>query len=251
MTTTQSTVVNFSIKDIIDRIERIKVVNNIVEDLKDTIIFPTEKNVAIGEEHTINYNDFSNKYIGEIVEEALKDVCKGMEDLRISVKAASWNFVTKNEAEEEKEPDLDNENDDLYHCDMDSDIECDNDNQEGNNMFQNFLAENQIDSVDFDPDSNNKKRANINMSLGGSNIKDYSDKVNEVTPDNQYVQIDLGKERTAVIKKSTYCWLLEEEKGRVNADRLRRFFGLKKRTRSKTSNSTSRKTLGKKPKAKS
>ncbi|KAF5275358.1 hypothetical protein FQR65_LT04186 [Abscondita terminalis] len=61
---------------------------------------------------------------------------------------------------------------------------------------------------------------------GGSNLKDYCGKVKEVTEDSQYVKLDLENGKTALIKKSTYCWLLEEERGRVSS--LRRFIGSSK-----------------------
>ncbi|KAF5298329.1 hypothetical protein FQR65_LT01107 [Abscondita terminalis] len=59
-------------------------------------------------------------------------------------------------------------------------------------------------------------------------------RLKEVTEDSQYVKLDLENGKTAVIKKSTYCWLLEEERGSVSS--FRRFIGYSKnqsKTRSK------------------
>jgi hypothetical protein len=42
MTSTLSTVVNYSIKDIMQRLDRIKAINNILHDLKDVFTFPRE-----------------------------------------------------------------------------------------------------------------------------------------------------------------------------------------------------------------
>ncbi|KAF5273029.1 hypothetical protein FQR65_LT04771 [Abscondita terminalis] len=100
-----------------------------------------------------------------------------------------------------------------------------------NRIFENLISDNsELNNPDSYPDSEVIGQANA----GGSNLKDYSGKVKEVTEDSQYVKLDLENGKTAVIKKSTYCWLLEEERSRVSS--LRRFIGSSKdqsKTRSK------------------
>ncbi|KAF5302410.1 hypothetical protein FQR65_LT08498 [Abscondita terminalis] len=88
----------------------------------------------------------------------------------------------------------------------------------------------ELNNPDSHPDSEVIGQANA----GGSNLKDYYGKVKEVTEDSQYVKLDLENGKPGVIKKSTYCWLLEEERGSVSS--LRRFIGSSKdqsKTRSK------------------
>ncbi|KAF5279212.1 hypothetical protein FQR65_LT03460 [Abscondita terminalis] len=98
-------------------------------------------------------------------------------------------------------------------------------------LKQCYLNDNsELNNPDSYPDSEVIGQANA----GGSNLKDYSGKVKEVTEDSQYVKLDLENGKTAVIKESTYCWLLEEERDRVSS--LRRFIGSSKaqsKTRSK------------------
>lgn len=43
MTTTYSTVVNYSIKDIVRRLDRITTINNVIKDLQGHLIFPIEE----------------------------------------------------------------------------------------------------------------------------------------------------------------------------------------------------------------
>ncbi|KAF5277755.1 hypothetical protein FQR65_LT03735 [Abscondita terminalis] len=131
MSTTNCTVVNFSIKDIIERIGRIKVINNIMEDLKNNVIFPRERNIGT-DEWDINFNIFTNDY---------------------------WSC--------EKD----------Y---LDDNIQ--------NRIFEILISDNsELNNPDSYPDSEVIGQANA----GGSNVKDYSGKVKEVTEDSQYVKLDL------------------------------------------------------------
>lgn len=57
-------------------------------------------------------------------------------------------------------------------------------------------------------------------------LKDYSDKMKHVEGNSTYVEVllkDGSANRSAVIKKSSFCWLLSESNGRISNDRLKRF----------------------------
>ncbi|CAH1112900.1 unnamed protein product [Psylliodes chrysocephalus] len=53
-------------------------------------------------------------------------------------------------------------------------------------------------------------------------LKDYSDRIKSVDENSPYVKVQL-KDKSAIIKKSSYCWLLSESNGRISNDRLKRF----------------------------
>jgi len=56
------------------------------------------------------------------------------------------------------------------------------------------------------------------------NLKDYSKELGEVvlSTDIPFVCLCLSPSREVIIKKSSLCWLLENNKDRISTDRLRR-----------------------------
>ena len=66
LTSTFSTVVNFSILDILHCLNRIEIINNLTHDLSDTVMFPREKKMKLINQDintfvTANSEDFENK----------------------------------------------------------------------------------------------------------------------------------------------------------------------------------------------
>ncbi|CAG9812470.1 unnamed protein product, partial [Phaedon cochleariae] len=75
MTSTFSTIVNFSMLDILHRLHRIQILNDVMCDLKDEIIFPREHNRRMGsvqENHMMEYRNSTIDYdqINIIIEDA-------------------------------------------------------------------------------------------------------------------------------------------------------------------------------------
>jgi len=56
-------------------------------------------------------------------------------------------------------------------------------------------------------------------------LKDYSKELGEIdlSTDSPFVYLCLSSSKEVVIKKSSLCWLLENDKDRISTDRLRRF----------------------------
>lgn len=111
MTTTQSTVVNYSIKDILQRLDRIRSINNITHDLRAIIRFPREQkrfervrskgqNDAQIEAQSANNevkdieNVFTDQYIENIVMDSLQEALAVTEKLGMQVENFSWNSTT-------------------------------------------------------------------------------------------------------------------------------------------------------------
>ncbi|CAG9820729.1 unnamed protein product [Phaedon cochleariae] len=63
-------------------------------------------------------------------------------------------------------------------------------------------------------------------------LKDYSNKDVDTSENSPYLKMSLDKDRSIIIKKSTFVWLLDEGNGRVSSDRLKRFVVTKKRSSS-------------------
>jgi hypothetical protein len=104
-----STVVNYSIKDIMRRLDRIKRINSILHDLKEVFTFPREvkKRISSAEvnverswesttDFAFNCKAFSNECIRESIENALRDVIlvKGTQGLAMTVEEHSWNILS-------------------------------------------------------------------------------------------------------------------------------------------------------------
>ena len=64
-------------------------------------------------------------------------------------------------------------------------------------------------------------------------LKDYSNKNVDLSENGSYLKLTLPNSKTIVVKKSSYCWLLDEGNARVSTDRLKRFIISSKRQPSK------------------
>lgn len=54
-------------------------------------------------------------------------------------------------------------------------------------------------------------------------LKDYSATNIDLCEMSPFLEVVLPNNKHIVTKKSSYCWLLEEGKGRISTDRLKRF----------------------------
>ena len=65
----------------------------------------------------------------------------------------------------------------------------------------------------------------------------------KISENSSFIKINLSQNKTAIIKKSSYCWLLSDNNGKVSSDRLERFVISEKK---KVRKSTVKKKRGKK-----
>ncbi|KAJ3643590.1 hypothetical protein Zmor_026291 [Zophobas morio] len=98
MTSTFSTIVNFSIKDMLHRSDRLQTINNIKNDLDKKFIFPREirKKSSIMKRDFVKNDDLGNisdKDIQSTVESALRDCLGDTEDLGMKVIDFSYVFL--------------------------------------------------------------------------------------------------------------------------------------------------------------
>jgi hypothetical protein len=86
------------------------------------------------------------------------------------------------------------------------------------------------DDIVMDLISNEKEdRERVILETGGTSLRDFSKKVRSVTEKSPYIKIIID-EKSYIIKKSSYCWLLDQSNGRVGTDRLKRFIGSTRKT---------------------
>ncbi|CAH0558700.1 unnamed protein product [Brassicogethes aeneus] len=233
MTSTFSTVINFSVKDFMHRIDRIEAINSIKNNLKGQFVFPREEKKAIHNTVTLNESKFLELDIEETVIQALNDAIRDVKDIGIIFESDEWKYIDM--------PVYNLENIDLDINDLDEqEIEIDDGEVqiEDQNSFQNLNVDN---FADFSLESDDKPEEEID----DLQLKDYSNKVFELTEDSPFVEVKLTNKKTKILKKSSLCWFFDEHSSRVSTDRLRRFFANRgkasKNIKNKISNKNSRK----------
>lgn len=213
MTSTFSTVVNYSIRDIINRADRISFINGVLFDLKEEFVFPRQKRKENLGNVIIN-PDLDGLDISEIINQAMEDALTEAEELGIDAdRTICWRMDTT--AVEPEHIELDDGEEEIIENELILDSEGEKD------LFKDFLAN---DKELVSPGENIKTSIETDLDL-----KDYSDKNVDVSENGSYVKLFLPDSKTIVVKKSSYCWLLDEGNGRVSTDRLKRFIVNSKR----------------------
>lgn len=247
MTTTFSTVVNFSIKDILHRIDRLQMVNNIINDLGEKFVFPREEkkdcfNVRCFDSE-YDFTQISDGCIEVTIEKALQDCLKDAKEVGIDTDPNACNVISIKLRSSLPLPCDEVEVNDGEICDDDELIIDDEVVVAKNDSCDNILENTCIESLreaeeeetftdvandlyhnlDLDVDLN-LSRVSIDHTFGKDlHLKNYSHGKDDILVErNDLVRISLGSQ-TAVIKKSSLCWLLENERDKVSTDRLRRF----------------------------
>ena len=109
MTSTFSTVINFSIKDFLNRIDRISFINYVVNDLKDSYVFPRENKRNISTNfYKLTEEELEKVNIKETVNRALDNAFQEIKELGIVVdigvgSGLDIKFTTDSICEEETE----------------------------------------------------------------------------------------------------------------------------------------------------
>ncbi|CAI6371460.1 unnamed protein product [Macrosiphum euphorbiae] len=268
LTSTFSTVIHFSMYDLIHRLHRIEMLNIIKNDLSNSqnnelndaydelgvqFNFPINHRTAKDKNKQLRNNEelqsMSDIRVQEIVEKSLLDIQllvtsmglmeeSMLVDHSISKTIQSW-ITVKSKNANYKIPDKEQNN-----SDNDSDDQGDDDIQnEYINKCTSMVAEkNNCDQELLDQDTdefnqlNNASQIDLTTYLGldsndktrikDLNLKEYSKELGEIdlSTDSPFVCLCLSPSIEVVIKKSSLCWLLENNKDRISTDRLRRFF---------------------------
>ncbi|KAK4884187.1 hypothetical protein RN001_000458 [Aquatica leii] len=223
MTSTYSTINNFSIKDIMKRLDRIRTINNIMQDLKEVIVFSREekRGMKMTLNPTLDLKQFSDAMINEAVENALEDLLKSTRELGIIVEDLSACYTAIPLI---KNPE--NEEDVLIDDRM---IDTSNGNSIDANRLQNFtslpIEETDDNDLIYTNSGMRKDLSDISSAeiIDDLIMRSYDNKMaDEIIEEGPYVRVTVGN-KSKVIKKSSLCWLLEKTKNRMSTDRLKRF----------------------------
>ncbi|KAK4881189.1 hypothetical protein RN001_004508 [Aquatica leii] len=249
LTATFSTVVNFTIKDILRRTDRIQMIHCITNDLNETFVFPREskrlRKSKIDSEmdsEDFDVKNISGHEIQATLESALQDVMFKIRELGMSVIGNCWNHIDTPGISDNRE-NIQNIHDEIHD---EKKILIDVGADETNSLSKRFLenletGKRETSELPDDLLKNLQKIHSINgISSDGLHHKDYSAKKET----GRYVAVSVG-DKTLIIRKSSLCWLLDQGKERVSSDRLGRFI---LNNKSKLTNEVNRVNLSPKPK---
>lgn len=243
MTSTYSTVVNFNVRDILRRLDRIKTVNNILNDLNNVIIFPREQKrqekMNVDTNSQVDLKQYTDSMIADAVERARFDALGHTRELGMSVEENSLNYaaipplkdLVREDKSLEDEEDMridDNIIDSSESSSLGSASVSTNDFQQRLQHFTSLPIEDEgINDDDLNNPNSHLFEDLCNMSNVGVMdnliLRSYDHKLlDETIEDGPYVRVTLGN-KSKIVRKSSLCWLLEETKNRVSTDRLQRF----------------------------
>ncbi|KAK4886217.1 hypothetical protein RN001_002488 [Aquatica leii] len=219
MTTTYSTIVNYSLTDILRRLNRIKVINDITNDLGDSFCFPRKVNNRLGSGANIVHEIPSTSTIICTLENAKQAARQDATALGMILNEqlyeSSFEALTTKLSVATKYDE--NNSSDVSVADA-GEITFGEQEVSDNELYEDSLSHYEDDSSIF-------------ANLEDLNIKDYCQKSTDVKTDNQtpYITIKLKNGKTKTIRKSSLCWFFSEKKKGLSSDRILRVRGMNTR----------------------
>ncbi|CAG9765761.1 unnamed protein product [Ceutorhynchus assimilis] len=194
---------------------------NIVDMLNDTVNI-----INLQDENTSSNSSITQ--IEKIVKTALEDALNDAKNLEMEVTEndrysldikESKNLIDNSRISTnlDLDHDLDLNLDEPTDSEIDAEISRHQDEPENNLQKQISLNDFMLDT---DADTEDKE---VCVKEDAINLKDFSYKNMKITENSPFIKINLPQNKSAVIKKSSYCWLLSDNNGKVSSDRLKRF----------------------------
>lgn len=220
LTTVNSTVINCSVKEIMHRISRIQLLNDISNDKESGFIFP--KSLKPIDSSSIRYGE--SDFPTDIEIFGIIQCCK-----KSAVEVAEKVGMIK------KGEKLD---DSFFSC----------------QVRPYFLKNKKWEDIDSDSEGDIEDVYDLEMHLMSSSLKNHAQKVKEgsISDTSPYVELYNG-ERRLVFRKTSLCWLFGKERYKCSNDRLYRVRNprkSKKRQSIDTSKPNKKPVKKRKPKAK-
>lgn len=185
-TSTYSTVANCSVKEILSRIKKIQMQNDIIHKTQSQFVYP-RMNKGTG-----NSTRHELPNLAEILIEI--DKCK----LKAIVIAKNIGLIPKNK---------NIKNEDYLNCDINPYVPKKLKKTTKVKSFSSFL--------------HLPVKTSQVIDLMNVDLKDYKDKVKEVSETSPYVKL-MKNGKLFIVKKTTLCWLLRKDYCKISSDRLKR-----------------------------
>ncbi|KAJ3644928.1 hypothetical protein Zmor_022625 [Zophobas morio] len=199
----------------------------------DWLIAEKHINITVLRKYSVAFRNISDKDIQSTVESALRDCLRDTEDLGMKVIDFNYIFLP---------PCKDNECNDEVEDEMFSEEQCDH--IENYNNSQIAMKRNCFQGLENDPVDQDEDLLNDLCTISYESKKfDRDTHLRSFDSDDIFVEKgDLVRIRLdntpKVIKKSSLCWLLDNEKDRVSVDRVKRFIQNKKCNSSRVNSET-------------
>lgn len=228
LTSTFSTVVNFSILDIMTRLTKIQQINNAVSDLSEKIIFPREaKHGKLGKtdlKSPADDNEFMSDHVIEnCVMDALGDVQRDCRILGLTFSSdKAWQKVSVfnyNPDQYEDAPgDADDNEININICDG-----VDRGGTAVENRLNDFVADPDDETENIGPPSDIADLRAMELD-GFGDCLNMPDASSQRKLDRSFLKVKVGTD-IKTIRKSSLCWLLNEQSNKLSSDRLIRVRG--------------------------
>lgn len=223
MTTTFSTVVNFSLLEIFNRIKKIEFLNKTVDELSNQFIFPREKKSTKQGRNIPTKNKFlSNEEIEATIQKALEDAKDRLKFLGIQTdndEAFKDIIHVKFNENVDNSEDYAEKNEENLVLNVDEDEEeIFSDMQGARDLMCNEIENETLSDLENDGEVNEEINKNVLNDFGDFlNMKCTDHKTNS----NSILKCEING-KTVTIKKSSLCWLLDGQKNKLSSDRLLR-----------------------------
>lgn len=213
LTSTFSTVVNFSMFEILNRLNKIEAIIKITNDLRNTFNFPRQQSSKLG---TAEQLYLDNDYFPNDI--SIETTCKAA--LREAIEDSVSLGIPCNEHDKESwekimlfEKNIEYTKEDEEHLHINNyDLSSDPITKDALSRLDDF----------FDPETEIQEQSEEDMTLDNFldlNLKDHEVKV--LNTKSPYVEIKC-RDKILTVKKATLCWLFNERTAKLSSDRLMR-----------------------------
>ncbi|KAB0792791.1 hypothetical protein PPYR_14750 [Photinus pyralis] len=212
MTSTFSTIVNFNILEVMGRIHRLQLLNNITKELEPTYKFPREAHKKMGHDEIISLKFPSDQEIEQTVMQAKEDVVRDVREFDIKFVNDAWmQPILRVSVNQDELMDENEIHEDIHENSTNAEREMEDEDlvQEDKNLLKD------IDMVHL--------KSHLLEKTGKSTLR---------------VKLHSGRE--VVVKKSSILWLLTGDKNKLSSDRTLRVRSLDDKHRVDTHVTTKR-----------
>ncbi|CAG9767012.1 unnamed protein product [Ceutorhynchus assimilis] len=240
MTSTYSTIVNFSMLDILRRLSRIQTLNEVVSDLGDSFSFPRENNARLGGvEDKKNYDLLELAEIEKIIIDAKENARVDANHLGIVVTDEHFSIVHLRENSVRANEETAGNAEEIIEEIIDSDLEIETSSQA---LEEEYMSEYDLNELEED--------LNTLQDIENLNLRDYSGQNKSCDKSSSYIMVTLKNGKQMTVKKSSICWFFSEKQGRLSTDRLLRVKGMSSATSQPTTRPKRKKKIHHKTAAK-
>ncbi|KAG4072027.1 hypothetical protein HA402_008468 [Bradysia odoriphaga] len=222
-TSTFCTVVNFTILDIMNRIRKIQLQNEIINASREVIKFPRFEKKTDGILNSINngrqpFNVLNRQTIITHIERARDAVIADLEKMEIETSKLNFHCQIRPAYEEDLSGTNSDQDSDLD-CEFKSDSEFENE-QENQNPCQNpnidFMNE-----VISEEESDEHEGFLEDINFLEENLDNLQEDIS-LSEEGPFVVVIDGTGKSKVVRKSAVCYVLARDKHKLSSDRLQR-----------------------------